>query len=303
MKESKKIFLIPYEFKETLTHNTEIPRGVDMVGATNLWNKDVMGENVVIAVIDTGCQIDHPDLVANIVGGRNFTPDYDGDVDNYDDNLLHGTHVAGTIAASLNNSGVVGVAPKAKLLILKAISISGHGSYDYLIEAIIYAVQWRGESGERVRIITMSLGGYKDDKNLHEAIKLACKENILVICASGNLGDNDLETDEIMYPGYYEEVVEVGAIDFDNMLAPFSNTNGQIDLYAPGVGIISTSPQNTYAEMSGTSMAVPHVAGAAALIISKFEKMTSRFMEEHEIFKELCKNTQLHNNFKILSLK
>lgn len=300
---AKEIVLIPNAMNSVYEESEEIPHGVKMVGALNYWKQGFTGKDVVVAVIDTGCQMDHPDLMNNIIAGRNFTPDFGGDVSNYEDTLFHGTHVAGIIAGSLNKQGIVGVAPDAKLLILKAISESGEGSYDYLIKAIDYAVQWRGDTGQRVRVITMSLGGSKDHRGLYEAIMRAIKENILIICASGNSGDNDLDTDEFMYPGYYEEVVQVGAVDLDRLLAPFSNSNDQIDLYAPGVGVLSTIPKSRYAEMSGTSMAAPHVAGAAALIINKFELLTSREMSESELYETLLQNTVDYGKLKILNLQ
>lgn len=303
IEESGKIALIPNSIDSIYEKSEEIPPGVKMVGATNLWKQGFTGGNVIVAVIDTGCQMDHPDLKNNIIAGKNFTPDDGGDIENYEDKLFHGTHVAGIIAGILNNEGIVGVAPDSKLLILKAIPETGQGSYDYLIKAIDYAVNWRGIAGERVRIITMSLGGSKDSIELHEAIKRAIEANILVICAAGNSGDNDLETDEFMYPGYYEEVVQVGAVDPDSLLAPFSNTNDQIDIYAPGVSILSTIPKSRYAEMSGTSMAAPHVAGAAALLISKFEQFTTREITEAELYTALSHNTNELGKLKILNLK
>ncbi|WP_342552744.1 S8 family peptidase [Paenibacillus sp. FSL R7-0652] len=297
------IVLIPNTTASIYEDSDEIPYGVKMVGALNYWNQGFTGKDVVVAVIDTGCQMDHPGLRNSIIAGRNFTPDFGGDVGNYGDTLFHGTHVAGIIAGSLNDEGIVGVAPDAKLLILKAISESGEGTYDNLIQAIDYAVQWRGDTGQKVRIITMSLGGSKNHRGLYEAIMRAIDENILVICASGNSGDNDLDTDEFMYPGYYEEVVQVGAVDEDRLLAPFSNSNDQIDLYAPGVGVLSTIPKSRYAEMSGTSMAAPHAAGAAALLINKFELLTSRQMSESELYEVLRQNTDQYGKLKILNLK
>ncbi|MDM5280063.1 S8 family peptidase [Paenibacillus silvae] len=303
IKESERIVLVPNSIESIYEKSEEIPPSVKMVGATDYWQQGFTGRNVIVAVIDTGCQMDHPDLKSNIIAGKNFTPDDEGDIDNYQDYVFHGTHVAGIIAGTLNDEGIVGVAPDAKLLILKAIPKTGQGSYDYLIKAINYAVSWRGAAGQRVRIITMSLGGSNDSVELHEAIKRAIQANILVVCAAGNSGDNDLETDEFMYPGYYQEVVQVGAVDSDCLLAPFSNTNDQIDIYAPGVSILSTIPKSRYAEMSGTSMSAPHVAGAAALLISKLEQFTSSEITEAELFTALSHNTNDLGKLKILKLK
>jgi major intracellular serine protease len=286
-----KAYLFPTVVNEVREQTKEIPRGVEMIQAPAEWEEAQYGEGVIIAVLDTGCQPDHPDLQANIIGGRNFTTDYNGDPDNFADNHYHGTHVAGTIAAALNNRGVAGVAPKASLLILKVLTGEGSGNYEWIINAIEYALQWQGPNGERVRIITMSLGGPDDAPRLHDAIKKAVQQQVLVVCAAGNEGDNNPDTPELAYPGSYNEVVQVGAVDLHGKLAGFSNTNNQVDVVAPGVDILSTYPGSKYGVLSGTSMATPHVTGALALIINRSEKEFERTLTEDELYAQLCKRT------------
>lgn len=293
----KQVRLIPYRVEEVLNASEEkIPKGVEMIGASKLWKEGYKGAGNVIAVIDTGCQPDHPDLKDRIIGGRNFTDDYNNDPENFSDNQGHGTHVAGTIGATLDDSGVVGVAPQVNLLILKALSGEGYGSYQGIIDSIHYAVDWRGDNGERVRVISMSLGGPNDIPEMHEAIKRAVENNILVVCAAGNEGDQDESTEEIAYPGYYKEVVQVGAVDFERNLAEFTNFNDEIDLVAPGVNILSTYPDNKFARLSGTSMATPHVAGAAALIINQCEDDFNRELTEPQIYSQVVKRTESLGN-------
>ncbi|WP_100398940.1 S8 family peptidase [Bacillus sp. FJAT-44742] len=288
----KEVRLIPYRVEKVMEKADEkIPKGIEMIQAPKLWEKGYKGKGCVIAVLDTGCQPDHPDLKGRIVGGKNFTEDYGGSTDNFSDNQAHGTHVAGTIAASLDNQGVVGAAPEVSLLILKVLSGEGYGSYQSIIDAIHYAIDWRGENGERVRVISMSLGGPDDIPSMHEAIKRAIEHNILVVSAAGNEGDTNEETTEIAYPGYYKEVVQVGAVDSKGNLAPFTNFNDEIDLVAPGVDVLSTYPGSSYARLSGTSMATPHVSGAAALLISQCEDAFRRELTEAEIFAQLIKRT------------
>ncbi|SFK54217.1 major intracellular serine protease [Halobacillus dabanensis] len=283
--------LIPYRMDAILDSAKEIPRGVQMVEAQSLWEETDQGEGSVVAVIDTGCQLDHPDLAGRIVGGKNFTKDYDGDPELFDDNNGHGTHVAGTIAAIENEEGVVGVAPKSKLLILKVLDKEGSGTYEAIIDAIKYASEWRGQNNERVRIISMSLGGPEDTPAMEASIKEAIDKGISIVCAAGNEGDGREDTMEFAYPGAYNEVIQVGAIDEGRSLAEFTNTNDQIDLVAPGVNIISTYIEGKYARLSGTSMATPHVAGGLALIIPLVESQFQRSMSESEIFSQLIKRT------------
>ncbi|MEC3883690.1 S8 family peptidase [Halobacillus sp. HZG1] len=283
--------LIPYRMDAILDTTNEVPKGVHMVEAQSLWDETDQGKGSVVAVIDTGCQCNHPDLQGQVIGGRNFTDDHDGDPENFEDNNGHGTHVAGTIAAKEDGKGVVGVAPQAKLLILKVLSEEGSGQYQWITEAIDYAVQWRGENNERVRVISMSLGGPDDTPDLRNSILNAVSQGISVVCAAGNEGDGREDTMEYAYPGAYNEVIQVGAVNESRRLASFTNTNDQIDLVAPGVNILSTYLEGKYARLSGTSMATPHVSGGLSLIIPLVEKQFQRKMTEAEIFSQLIKRT------------
>ncbi|WP_270179956.1 S8 family peptidase [Alkalihalobacillus sp. CinArs1] len=284
--------LIPFEVNEVVSKADEAyPDGVEMIQAPEIWEESDRGRNRIVAVVDTGCQVDHPNLKSRIIGGKNFTKDYNADPDNYDDNNGHGTHVAGTIAAEKGADGIVGVAPEAKLLIVKVLNGEGSGTYESIISGIRYAIDWEGPNGEKVNVISMSLGGPSDLPELHEAIKDAIDQNISVVCAAGNEGDARADTPEYAYPGAYNEVIEVGASSFSRTLAPFSNTNDEIDLIAPGVDILSTFPESKYAVLSGTSMSAPHVSGALALLMNLSEKEFNRTLTEPEIYAQLIKRT------------
>ncbi|WP_188497816.1 S8 family peptidase [Pullulanibacillus pueri] len=257
-----------------------IPEGITMIHAPEVWDQTQQGQGAVIAVIDTGIDKDHPDLKTQIIGGRDFTGTGD-----FDDDNGHGTHVSGTILAAANGQGVAGVAPKAKVLALKALDAQGSGEESWINAALRYAINWTGPQGEKVNIISMSLGGPADPQE-HRLIQRAVQNNILVVCAAGNSGDGNPNTDEQSYPGAYPEVVEVGAVDFQRNIADFSNTNSEIDLVAPGVNIISCYPGGRYAQMSGTSMATPHVSGAAALLRHNLQDKSER-----KLYAELIKHT------------
>ncbi len=277
----------------TIINNTSIkdniPEGVKLIGAPKFWNKGKKGIGVTIAIIDTGCDVTHEDLEDSIVGVRNFTTDDNSKKDIVTDYVGHGTHVAGIIAANENGKGIIGVAPKAKLVILKALSKSG-GSYKWVTNAINYAIL------KKVDIISMSLGGKFDDRNLHNAIIEAVKNNILVVCAAGNDGECHDDKSEISYPAAYSEVISVGSINLNRKSNKFSFYNNEVDLVAPGQGlnnkgILSTAPGNKYIEMQGTSMATPHVTGALALIINWAESTFGRKLTETEIYAQLIKRT------------
>ncbi|PKM94319.1 MAG: hypothetical protein CVU84_12750 [Firmicutes bacterium HGW-Firmicutes-1] len=243
--------------------------------------------SILIGVLDTGIDINHKDLKSNIFINTNEIPgngiDDDGngyidDVNGWDfankDNSVyddaskdkHGTHIAGIIAADDNGVGVVGVAKDAKVLPLKFIN----GTSGYTSDAI-EAIEYAGHMG--VDIINCSFGSSDYNYALKEAMD---KSDILFVTASGNNG-LDTATNPI-YPACFEldNNISVAAYDSAGKLASFSNYGTKIDVAAPGVNILSTTPNNTYEQMSGTSMAAPHVTGIAALIKSNYQDISTQ---------------------------
>jgi hypothetical protein len=225
-----------------------IPWGIQDIGAIEAQKNGAIGTSIKIAVLDTGIS-NHPDLA--VKGGASFV---EGSAEFMDDNG-HGTHVAGTIAALNNEMGVIGVAPKAEIYSLKVLDQNGSGNYSNVIQAIEWAID------NQINIISMSFGGNVSSEALHEAIQYANGQGILLIAAAGNAGSG-IETEA--YPALYPEVISVGAIDSTNTRAAFSSTGNELDLMAPGVNILSTTMDGNYGFLSGTSMAAPHVTGAAA---------------------------------------
>ena len=274
--------LIPFTVKSVQEEINEIPYGVKQLNAPEVWAKGEKGEGTVVCILDTGIDTTHPDLRDRIIDGRNFTNE--GDSDDITDRNGHGTHVAGTIAAIENNSGVVGVAPETKLLIGKVLNRDGSGGYRGITNAIKWATNWEGPNGERVRVINMSLGGPIHDPNQYKAILGACARGICVVVAAGNEGDADESTLEFGYPATYGECVTVAACNEEKALAPFSNNSRQVDVIAAGVDVLSTYPTGKYAVLSGTSMATPHVSGALALVINSGERYFGRTLTESEIY-------------------
>lgn len=288
--DSTEIKLIPFvedmqELKLETINNTNVTTGIVMINAPYMWAKKYTGKGIVIAVIDTGCSTKHTALQGQIIGGRNFTTEDNSNPDIYEDYNGHGTHVCGTIAAKATAQGVVGVAPDSKLLVLKVLEKNGSGRLQSTIDAINYAVS------KNVDIISMSLGSKSNDINLYNAINYAVSKNILVVCASGNEGDNNPNTYEYAYPGAYNEIISVGAIDDKKLAARFTNSNKEVDLVAPGVNILSTYLDNKYKSLSGTSMATPHVSGALALIKQWSKEEFKRDLSEAELYAQLIKNT------------
>lgn len=249
-------------YNHTLSDKPWAPPGVSLIAARRMWST-TRGEGTVVAIIDTGVDYQHPDLAPNIIDGRSFV----SSEKDYMDYNGHGTHVAGTIAA---NGKILGVAPRARMLAVKVLNKKGQGNYSDISRGISWARQWVGKNGERVNVINMSLGGPLPDKTMHREIIRAVQEGIAVVCAAGNFGDGEASTPEISYPAYYPECLAVGAVELNTRAASFTNSNDQIDVVAPGVKTYSTYPENKYVELSGTSMATPHVAGAVALIYSRY---------------------------------
>ncbi|MGL5822285.1 MAG: S8 family peptidase [Sarcina sp.] len=265
-----------------------IPDGVKLIGAPEFWDKGYFGTGIKIAIIDTGCDINHVDIKDRIIDTRNFTNENSSDFKNVKDYDGHGTHVAGIIAAN-GKEGILGVAPKSNLIILKALTSNG-GYYSWIINAINYAIQ------ANVDIISMSLGGKFDYKPLHTSIKKAIAKNILVVAASGNDGDGDDKTLEINYPAAYNECISVGSITTNSSISYFTALNLEVDVLAPGQGIngrgiISLAPNNKYVELTGTSMATPHITGALALLKEWSRIAFKRDLTESELYAQLIKRT------------
>ena len=245
------------------------------IDAPEAWAISTGSPAVRVAVIDTGVDYNHPDLAANYVGGDDFTA---GDGDPMDDHG-HGTHVSGTIAAAMNNltgdpgkeEGVVGVAPNASILAYKVCDAAG-ACTDFGIQQAIESAVAAGAN-----VINMSLGSTEYSASLDEAVQYAWSRNVVVVAGAGNNGNTQL-----FYPAALENVISVGAFDEDHRRASFSNYGSWVDISAPGNVIMSTYPRagcagaepepgdtGCYTWQSGTSMATPHAAGAAALVWSR----------------------------------
>ncbi|MBB6675282.1 S8 family peptidase [Cohnella nanjingensis] len=225
------------------------------------WRVTKGNRDVVVAVVDTGVQLDHPDLQGRLVDGTNIV---DPSAPPNDD-VGHGTHVAGIIAAEVNNhEGVAGMTWYTKIMPVKALDSTGAGTTYSVAEGII----WATDHGAQV--INLSLGNYAQAQFLHDAIKYAYDQGVVVVAASGN--DN---TDRPGYPAAYPEVIAVGATDPDEARAAYSNYGSYIDVAAPGTQIASTYPGSRYAALSGTSMASPHVSALASLIRAANPQMTN----------------------------
>ncbi len=241
-----------------------LPWGVDRIDA-DLVHPTYKGTGVPVAIIDTGIDLDHPDLaVANNV---TFV---DGTSSGDDDNG-HGTHCAGIVAALDNEIGVIGVAPEASLYAVKVLDAGGSG----WVSDIIAGIQW--SVGNNMQIISMSLGSRFDDQALRAACDAAYDAGIILVAAAGNSGNPPGRGDNVIYPARYGSVIAVATTGQDDKRASWSSTGPDLELAAPGVNILSTVPGSGYESegWSGTSMACPHVAGTAALVIASDNTLTN----------------------------
>jgi subtilisin family serine protease len=236
---------------------------IDMVEA---WDLARGSANVIVAVIDTGADLDHPDLLANLLprGSEDwdFADSGDGSPDDTDS---HGTHVAGTAAGVNNPTGVIGVAHQCKIMPLRVNLTSGMNQNR--ADAIDYVAQQAQAHPGRRYVINCSWRMSGDHAGVHNAIINAVNRNVVVVFAAGNANTNIDVTPQ--YPAVYPETIAVAATDQRDRRASFSNYGTKVDVSAPGVNIYSSVPNNTHAFFDGTSMAAPHVAGLAALIWSR----------------------------------
>ena len=230
-----------------------VPWGITKVSAPQAHARGVRGATVKVGVIDTGIDYNHTDLAANYVSGIDYV---NSDSDPMDDHG-HGTHVSGTIAAIDNTAGVLGVAPSVRLYGVKVLNSAGSGTF----ADVIAGIDWCAANG--LQVANMSLGASSGTTALQTACDNAYAAGVVICAAAGNGYGAP-----VSYPAAYSSCIAVSATDQNNSLAAFSNAGPQIDVAAPGVSVYSTYPGNSYATMSGTSMATPHAAGVCALIWS-----------------------------------
>lgn len=251
--------------------------GVKHIGCKEVHDQGITGKGIKIAVIDTGIDYTHQELSANYKGGYDFVvlnEEDPGDDDPYDDSYnSHGTHVAGIIAASADEVGVVGGAPEASLYAVKVLGGSGFGMESWVIAGI----EWAVDNGMDIANLSISITGIPEEDLL--PLKAACDKayeaGLLLVAAAGNTyGDAD------SYPAAYDSVIAVSGSNQNDEPAKFSPIGAEVELMAPGVeleeletlkGILSTTAGGEYGRLYGTSQAAPHVAAVAALMMSAEE--------------------------------
>jgi subtilisin len=232
------------------------PDGIKTVNAPAAHAASTTADGIDVAVIDTGIDRMHPDLADNLGAGRAFYGGVGAPV--WDDDNGHGTHVAGTVGAIDNDEGVIGVGPDVTLHAVKVLNATGTG----LASDIAAGIEWTVDQGFAVG--NLSLGGGGTD-TLREAVTFAEDNGTLLVAAAGNDGNC---SDCISAPARYPECLAVSATTNRDTLASFSSTGPEVELAAPGNEVYSTSYLQDYATLSGTSMASPHVAGAAAAVVA-----------------------------------
>ncbi|WP_022794977.1 S8 family peptidase [Marinococcus halotolerans] len=234
-----------------------IPWGVDYVEAPSIQETGITGQGADVAVLDTGISDNHFDLT--VTGGESFIS-YEPSP--FEDGNGHGTHVAGTIAALDNGSGLIGVANNTQLHAVKVLDSSGSGSLSTIIKGIEWSIS------NDMDIVNMSLGTASGAESLEMASDNAEEEGIFMVGAAGNSG-TDGANNTIGYPARYDSVMAIGSIDRYEDRSSFSSVGEELEVMAPGSSITSTYPGQNYATLSGTSMAAPHVSGAAALMLDQ----------------------------------
>ena len=279
----KSIKLLPYVREDVYGLSPSDPQylGWEIIkfDIPKYW-KTTAGEGVVTAVIDTGCDLNHPDLKDNLLPGRNFV----NSNKNPTDGSGHGTHVASTIAATNNNMGMVGVAPMSKIVPVKALGDDGSGTMSAVADAICWAADHK-----EVDFITMSLGSPAPATAVEQAINYAESKGKIIFCAAGNSGPNT----DIMYPAKYDKTISIGAIDENLNRTDFTCSGDTLDFLAPGHNIIGCVPGGRYASMSGTSMSNPFAVGCAALLLSYNKKYRRYNLNNYQDYITIFKSRTL----------
>lgn len=228
-----------------------LPWGIDRIDAELAW-AITTADPIKTAIVDTGIDVSHPDLKDNIKGGMSAVQ-YTA---SYNDDNGHGTHVAGIVAALDNTIGIIGVGPKINLYAVKVLDRRGSGYLSDVIEGLDWAIN------NGIQVVNMSLGASANVLSFQEAVQRVNAAGIVQVAAAGNSGGS------VIYPAAYPEVIAVSATDDTDTIASWSSRGPEVDLAAPGVSIYSTYKGSGYKTISGTSMASPHVAGSAALVLN-----------------------------------
>lgn len=262
-------------FSRLQSTSTQIlPWGIDKVDAEKVWLSN-NADPIKVGIVDTGISNKHPDLLANIKGGVNTINPFRS----WNDDNGHGSHIAGIVAALNNSIGVVGMGPLIDLYAIKVLNASGSGYLSDVIEGIQWGV------ANHMQVLNMSLGTSSDIQSFHEAVANAKAAGVVLVAAAGNSGGS------VIFPAAYPEVIAVSATDQNNVIASWSSRGPEIDLAAPGVSIYSTYKNTGYATLSGTSMATPHVAGAAALVLNTpvglYDANVNGYWDPDEVQKKL----------------
>ncbi|MDQ8734837.1 S8 family peptidase [Paenibacillus sp. LHD-38] len=238
---------------------------IKKVGAWEAHNEGFYGEGIKVAVLDTGIDKESPEL--QIAGGISFAPEES----DYDDFNGHGTAVSGIISAIQDDRGFIGISPSIELYAVKVLNTEGIGTYSQAIQGIDWAID------QSMNVISMSFGNTADSQALQQAITAADSQGILIVAAAGNQGIGE-ETE--LYPARYSQVLSAGAINETNQRASFSSTGSQLDLVAPGSNILSIGLNGESTTQSGTSMAAPHVTGAAAALWASDPTLTNQDVKQ-----------------------
>ncbi|MBU4542030.1 MAG: S8 family serine peptidase [Firmicutes bacterium] len=247
------------------------------VGADQTWDQVNNAAPVVVAVIDTGLNVNHPDLIGNIVAGYDFVTGKP----NVIDLAGHGTAVSGTIAAVANNGiGGAGISGLANIKIAPYRTGGAYSGDTQLDVAYICAALLKAAERPEVKVINMSFGGYGTFSSLAVAVNEAVNAGKIVVASSGNEGESwNARVGQYSYPASYDHVISVGAINKNNVRASFSQYNDRVDLSAPGQSVLTTSRSGGYEYASGTSFSSPIVAGACAVLVAADPSLNAQEVE------------------------
>ena len=256
----------------------------ELSGRKAFYSQGIFGQGEVAAVIDSGVNPNHVELVGRVLAGKNCITNYNT---SWHDDNKHGTHVASLVAGKN-----CGIAPMAEILPIKVTDAMGGSQWKYIIAGIDYARNWRGPNGKRVTVISMSLSSAEsgitttEKKNLEKAIDNCVDEDILVVCSAGNTSK-----EEKRYPASLENVVCVGAVDVKKKIAQFSTSGNHVDLCQVGVNIVGAyydqSQGYSYIELSGTSFSTPITTGIALLVACAHKLRYKERITERKLYEAL----------------